>query len=592
MIILGINGATNFDGNFEGSWMHGSGATLIKDGELIASVSEERFSRIKYDGQWPMNSMRAMLQQHSIFPNDVDIVYYVTTVNTSVKSWYDETMTSNWIRQFFPNAKVTTVDHHLAHAAAAIFSSGFEQGNFLTLDNSGNTLKMRGNTLFGNCGSFGTFSLPERKIQRHRLIYSDPSPDDNEVVNTLGHLYTRTSMVCLAMLKANQGNHDILHRNEMRALSEGAAGKIMGLAAYGKPIELETNVFNIKRITKYDVPDIWSRMDFSSEEWINHVVQFRPQDLAHWVQRVMERTVLEFLAAVPSQFRENNLVYSGGCALNITVNSLILRSGLYKNLFVPTAPNDDGLHQGAAFLAAWENDVKLHLPNNMGCIGLEYQITSQDAQDIVNEILDQMPSDTTKATILPLQPQDITDYAAGCLAKNQLVAWFQGRSEFGPRALGNRSIFAHPGHDNKDLLNSKIKFREPWRPYAAMVMQSHVHDWFDLPVQTSPYMLFNSEVREHRRSTIPSVTHVDNSCRIQTVTPQLNAKAHALLEKFCELTGIPLLLNTSFNTLPGEPIVENPRDAVKSWLYSQIDVLIINDIVMVKQTENSESTTS
>ena len=171
------------------------------------------------------------------------------------------------------------------------------------------------------------------------------------------------------------------------------------------------------------------------------------------------------------------------------------------------------------------------------------------------------------------------------LKDNKIVAWHQGKSEYGPRALGNRSIFANPSFDNKQLLNEKVKFREHWRPYAAIVMEEHLEEWFNIPKKDSHYMLFNSIVREEKRQLLKSATHVDNSCRIQTVNEDINDKAYNLLKHFKEKTGIPVLLNTSFNTIPEEPIVETPSDAINSFLYSKIDYLVMNNFIITKNRE-------
>ena len=167
------------------------------------------------------------------------------------------------------------------------------------------------------------------------------------------------------------------------------------------------------------------------------------------------------------------------------------------------------------------------------------------------------------------------------LQENNIVAWFQGKSEFGPRALGNRSILANPIFDNKNYLNEEVKFREYWRPYAPIMLEKELHNWFDIPKTSSPYMLFNAKVKENKLGQIPSVTHVDNTARIQTVTETLNREIYILLKKFFEKTGVPILLNTSFN-LNAEPIVENPFDALNTFIKSKIDYLVINDYVFTK----------
>jgi carbamoyltransferase len=344
----------------------------------------------------------------------------------------------------------------------------------------------------------------------------------------------------------------------------------MGLSGFGNlddrlmsPMKVVSMVGN-----PYAMPQIIPSESYN-EENENHIGNQSPEDIATWCQNIFEKTILEYFSKIPKSIKKNKLCFSGGCALNILLNSKIIDLGIYDDVHIPTAPNDDGLHQGAALIKAWELEKEIILPTNLGCIGLEYSDT--DVKTAINN------ANLTKYSVKELSFNKIIDKTAHSLKDNKILAWYQGKSEFGPRALGNRSILANPFYNNKDYLNNKIKFREYWRPYAAIVLEDHLNDWFKIGKKDSYYMLFNSTVREDKKHKIPAVTHVDGTCRIQVVNRDQNLKLFELLTRFFEITGIPVLLNTSFNIIKGEPIVETPADAIKSFLNSKLDNLILHN---------------
>jgi carbamoyltransferase len=344
----------------------------------------------------------------------------------------------------------------------------------------------------------------------------------------------------------------------------------MGLSGFGNlddrlmsPMKVVSMVGN-----PYAMPQIIPSESYN-EENENHIGNQSPEDIATWCQNIFEKTILEYFSKIPKSIKKNKLCFSGGCALNILLNSKIIDLGIYDDVHIPTAPNDDGLHQGAALIKAWELEKEIILPTNLGCIGLEY--SDADVKTAINN------ANLTKYSVKELSFNEIVDKTAHSLKDNKIIAWYQGKSEFGPRALGNRSILANPFYNNKDYLNNKIKFREYWRPYAAIVLEDHLDEWFKIGKKDSYYMLFNSTVREDKKHKIPAVTHVDGTCRIQVVNKDQNRKLFELLTRFFEITGIPVLLNTSFNIIKGEPIVETPSDAIKSFLNSRLDNLILHN---------------
>ena len=293
--------------------------------------------------------------------------------------------------------------------------------------------------------------------------------------------------------------------------------------------------------------------------------KYSPEDLASWVQHKFEEHFIFVLQRLSNKTK--NLCLAGGCALNISLNSRIIEEGIFEDVHVNPGPNDDGLSSGVALYLANRYENQIILPANLGCLGIKYQ--DEDYKIVL---------DRAFSKGISFDDFDL-NMIVDCLLKNKIIAWFQDGSEFGPRALGNRSILANPTVDNKDYLNEKIKYREYWRPYAPIMLEQYLHDWFDIPKKTSPYMLFNARLKEEKNGLVPAITHVDNTARVQTVNSDQNKKVFDLLTAFCDKTEIPMLLNTSFN-IKGEPIVETPMDALNTFIDSDIDYLVIGDNVL------------
>jgi len=357
------------------------------------------------------------------------------------------------------------------------------------------------------------------------------------------------------------GEHIRTNYNVSTIERETYPGKVMGLAAYGdhRKIDLpDLFILDTSSIFPqlHNHPD-WAWARFGLEKLI-------PEDLAAWSQYQFEKYLMIFLNAIPKEIHKDNLCLGGGCALNILANTKIIEQGIYKNVHVNTAPNDDGLHFGAALNMAVKYEKRLpELPDDIGYLGINYS-----DEDIEKVLLLEYEKFDNFLNLCKRVVEDLLD--------NKVVAWFQDKSEFGPRALGNRSLIVNPIFDNKDHLNNNVKHREYWRPYAPIVIEEETKDWFTLPVDKSPHMLFNSWVVEDKKERIPSVVHEDGSARVQTVSEINNRKIYMLLQEFFKETGVPVLLNTSFN-LGGEPIVESPADAVRTFTNSNIDVLVMQN---------------
>lgn len=569
MVILGINGALNWDGNIEHSWVHGSGVSLIVDQEWKGSMSEERFSRIKYDGNFPIQSIKTILLNNKLSFDDVDIVAYATNLINDVQFPLSKLFVINFLKSFFKKATVEVYNHHDCHAASTFFTSPFEESNIFTLDSCGDNFYEGNDRLLHNYGSFGIGSKKSTSYLRISSLYYD-----NNKSFSIGDFYASMSKLILDIINTKK-NVSTSHINK-HVLYEGASGKVMGLSGYGKPIDLQKNIFGVVQDSKYALPHIFTNVNYHDFAFISDIIKYEPEDLAFWVQVVFENTVLDYLDKIPKSLKNDNLCFGGGCALNISLNSKIISEKVFKDLHICPAPNDDGLSLGSALLALNDLGLSPKLADNLSCVGNQYPnlfVADNSIKNLFN--------------FEEVEYSELYERITSLLIENKIIAWFQGKSEFGPRALCNRSILANPCFDNKELLNVKVKKREYWRPYASVVLEEHLDDWFNCPKQQSPYMLFNSVVRENKLNIIPGVVHVDNTCRIQTVNIKNNKIAYDLLKMFYKKTGIPLLLNTSFNTISGEPIVETPLDALRSFSESNIDVLVINNTIITRKTNET-----
>jgi len=379
MNILGIYGAIGWDGNIPyivermgNFWVHGSGATLIMNGKLKNAINEERFSRIKYDGTYPKLSIQHILDYNKLTNSDIDLVVYVcssTEINFALKQ---STYIEKKLQEYFPNCKVEFLAHHLAHSAATFYTSGFKEANILSFDGAGDYEHPSEDS--------GKWLTPHFKFS----IGQDTLSQDNKICevhtefcgnapmhNSFGNLYDICSLKTYNIKTKNVKDDHYVEQSEQHSYP----GKIMGLAAFGD-------------YQKVNLPE-W----FSLEKWENEFPQlqsnnadysimfarFNPDDLAAWMQHQFEKYLLLFLSNIPKKLKRDNLCLGGGCALNILANSKIIEQGIYKNVHVNTAPNDDGLHFGAALFMAAEYEKKITLPDDIGYLGITY--TDEDIEE-------------------------------------------------------------------------------------------------------------------------------------------------------------------------------------------------------------------
>lgn len=554
MNILGLYGAFEWEANNSynlngvGTWVHDSGATLFKDGKHVSSISEERLTRVKYEGNYPQKSIDYCLSEGGITNNDIDCV---CIPSMCLGLFYDQLDSiKNKVKQTFPNATVKILSHHLSHACASIFTSDFNEGTIITADGAGGLIKdANGNFISHETNTIGYFNKSKKIIN---LFVNNPN------INDFANFYSKWAyQIYCNKVQKNIHIHDEKHR-------EAFSGKVMGLSAYGKS-DIVHNMYR-KSLDDYEEMPYVSFVDMSLDQ--------NPDRAAYTIQKNFEYALVDYITALQvNGYLQDNVCFSGGAFLNVLGNSAIVNSGIIKNVHIPPFTNDVGLHFGAAAWASFMFDKSVEIPYNVSLLGKNY------SDDEIEQALKHRDVTYTK-----LDFNDICDITAHWLQDNKIIAWFQNRSEFGARALGARSLLMNPRiKENKDLLNSRVKHREYWRPFAGIILEKHLSDYFEEDIK-SPYMLYSLTVKEDKRSEIPAITHEDNSCRIQTVNKKYNQQVTTLIDKFYELTGTPVVLNTSFND-NGEPIVESPEDAIKAFLNMDIDHLVIGNFIVSKHKE-------
>jgi carbamoyltransferase len=586
---------------------HDSAAALLRDGEIVAAAQEERFTRRKHDPGFPVNAIGYVLGEAGVTLADVDHVAFYdkpflkferlleTYLATAPKGFNSFRMAMPvWLReklflkdllkgQFrnldksFSDEKLMFAEHHISHAASAFYPSPFEEAVVLTID---------------GVGEWATTAVCIGRGNALEIVKELHFP------HSLGLLYS--AFTYYTGFKVNSGEY-----------------KVMGLAPYGTPrfrdlildrvvdvkedgsFRLDQTYFNYTSgltMTSKAMEDLFGQPVRKPES--EQLTQFH-MDIAASVQAVTEEIMLKITRSLAKDYDIPSLCMAGGVALNCVANGEILRDGAFRNIWVQPAAGDAGGALGAA-QAAWHMELdKPRVVNGHDSMrGASLGPSFTDDQ-IARELTD------AGAVFRQLDEADVIDVAARALADGKAVGWFQGRMEFGPRALGSRSILGDPRSETmQKTLNLKVKYRESFRPFAPSVLSEDVGTWFEMDGE-SPYMLLVADVQQDirramtdkeqalfgidklnvRRSDIPAVTHVDYSARVQTVHRDTNPKYHALISRFKELTGCPLVVNTSFN-VRGEPIVCTPSDAFKCFMGTEIEVLVVGNYLLEKEEQN------
>ncbi|MDC0446034.1 carbamoyltransferase [Candidatus Pelagibacter sp.] len=564
-----------------------SSACIIKDGKLLFAIEEERLNRVKHWAGLPVESIKCCLENLDLNISDiVDI-----TINTNPKSnlfkkslylfknyifgkkkfeIYQRLKKKYFIIEelnnyFFPdkiskNVKINYIDHHLSHIASAYFPSGFDKAIGLSIDG------------FGDFVSLAIAKCNNNNIEFIKKIYF---PD------SLGVLYE-----AFTQLSGFEGYGDEY--------------KFMGLSSYGTPIffdEIKKNLFidykNLKLNLKYfnhtnknfvykfegspKQPELLNNkiceiFNVKSKDEIKNNYNLK-KDIAKSVQSIFEEKILQICSDIKKMNYSDNLVYAGGCALNSLANKKIIESKIFENIFIPYAPGDGGGSIGSALYFLNQKKQKVtnlktpFLGNDFSNAEIEREIKKENKLNSFKIVYNSNQS-------------DLNEQIVNLIYENKIVGYFQGKMEFGARALGNRSILANPCEKNiKDIINLKIKRRESFRPFAPAIIENEKSNWFKTNFK-NPYMSAVESILEKKRDLIPAVTHVDGTGRVQTVSKDLNPKFFSLIEKFCKISGVPILLNTSFNE--NEPIVNKPSEAIECFLRTKMDVLVLENYIIMR----------
>jgi carbamoyltransferase len=558
MITLGINYTR----------MHDSSACVVRDGELLFAVAEERLSRLKHDASFPRLAIQSCLDFAGIRAEQVDEVCFgwstpgpgfrhdlkclatgglpltyvnlLTTTLHFLKMWHQEGGAKLFAQQFGPTkAKMRFVDHHLAHAISAYGFSGFDDAAVVVMDGR---------------GAWEATSIWHGRNGRLEHVLTIPFPD------SIGYFYSQ-----FTEFLGFQPNSD--------------EWKVMGLAPYGKPgidlssfIDLQTMPYRVdtRQVAANGSVSLAKASRLLGARRVpESEIEERHKDIAYAVQDACETAMMNIVKIAIEKTRCRDVCLAGGVALNSKANGKILASGLVGKFFVQPAASDDGVALGAA-LAPYLDD-KGRLPNKEMRHG--YWGPCFDDRTIENALR------TYKLRYTRLS--DPASTAAELLSQGKILGWFQGRMEFGPRALGSRSILADPRDPEMNAkVNNAVKFREWWRPFAPSLKKEAAGEYLESATD-SPFMVLTAQVRPEKRSIIPSVTHVDGSARPQTVEKEINPLYWGLIDEFGKRTGVPVIMNTSFN-LRGEAIVHTPTDAIRTFFSSGMDALVIGAFLVEK----------
>ena len=587
------------------AFYHDSAASLIENGSIIAAAQEERFSRKKHDDRFPKNAIKFLLNKSNTNLNEIEkIVFYekpflkferlletyiayspkgFEQFSKAIPIWLKEKLFQkkeiiNYLKEidynFIPENKILFSEHHFSHAASAFYPSPFSNAVILTAD---------------GVGEWATTTVAigkNNKIEMKKEI---------EFPHSLGLLYS--AFTYYTGFKVNGGEY-----------------KLMGLAPYGEPIYVETiynHLIDVKEDGSFRLNqeyfDYATGLRMTNDKF-NKLFGQNPRnpddqeinqfymDIASSIQKVTEEIIIKIARNLREEYKVENLCLAGGVALNCVANGKILKEKIFENIWIQPAAGDAGGSLGAA-LGYWYNDLNNERANTykdtMRCSYLGTEYSNDEIKEILNQI---------GANFKTLSKEDILNFTSERLTKGDAIGWFQDKMEFGPRALGCRSIIADPrSPEMQKKLNLKVKFRESFRPFAPAVLLEDLNEWFELDSE-SPYMLLVGKVKKNKlisqnnnskakgieklntiRSQIPAVTHVDNSARIQTVTSE-NGIYYELIKKFKEKTGCPIIVNTSFN-VRGEPPVNNPIDAYKCFMATDMDLLVLGNHVLEKNKQ-------
>jgi carbamoyltransferase len=578
MIVLGINGFENAMAFKKSHWPgldereyrisqgHDSAAALIVDGELVAAAAEERFSRHKHTGSFPEGAASYCVSAAGITMGEIDEIAHGFDYSPYRPMFQIDPISAEQYRAVFsreallervervlpgfPPARFFQVDHHLAHAASAYYTSGWKECLVVVIDG------------MGEAYSVSVYHAHDNQLESRLQV---------SAIDSIGILY---SVVTLHLgFDFNSDEY-----------------KIMGLAPYGDPSRfraffresvelLDDGRLRIPLLrlnqARLDRETYGATRRFLEEKLVpcrepNADIKDVHRDVAAALQECLDEVMLHICERAGQSTGLRRLALAGGVALNCTANGKLLRSGCFDEIYVQPAAGDDGSALGAALWRASRGGAVRNTRMPVPFLGPAP--SSQDIEEAIDAFNDRI------STVRFPSLNETCVEAAKWIQAGRVVAWCRGRMEFGPRALGHRSILADPaGPEMRDRINAMVKMREAFRPFAPAVSLEQVQDWFEVPRATQlPYMIVTVDVREEHRGSLPAITHVNGSARVQTVSKADNAEFHELLQEVGKLTGREMVLNTSFN-IKGQPIVNTPREAIETFLGTGIDGLFLEN---------------
>lgn len=551
---------------------HDASACLLTDGEVVAAADEERFTRKKHDNSFPVNAINFCLKQGNIGIEDIDYIAFYEkpimkfdrilnshleafpksfwTFFKTMPSWLNEKLRiPSMIRKKLNyDGEILFIDHHLAHAASTFLVSPFKKAAILTVD---------------GVGEWATTTWGHGDGNKITLLKELHFP------HSIGLLYS--AVTTYLGFKANNDEY-----------------KVMGLAAYGEPRYLDKfrEIVDIKNDGSYQLDMDYFvyhyKLSMSSKKFIEKFglarkpkspINQRHMDIAASLQAILEETLFKMLNHLHQNVKSDNLCMAGGVALNSTANGKIIKNTKFKKIFIQPAASDSGGSLGAAF---YVYNTLLRKKRNyvMDQVYLGPGFSTDEIENYLKK---------NKINFKKFLDEDLLiEKAAKLVFENNIVALFQGRMEWGPRALGNRTILGNPCNpDMKDILNQRVKHREEFRPFAPSILFEDQKKYFYTD-EYLPYMQFTYLIKKEMQNKIPSVTHVNGTGRLQSVTEKQNPKYHKLIRKFKELSGVPVVINTSFN-IKGEPIVCTPEDAYRCMMGTGIDYLVMDKFLITRE---------
>jgi len=564
MYILGIS-----------CYYHDAAACLIKDGKIVAAAEEERFTRKKHDPSFPINAINFCLKEANISSKELSFIgfyekplskferilsqhlemfpYSFWSFYKTIPNWLSEKLRIPKIikKKLKYKGDILFIDHHLAHASSSFLVSPFKNAAILTVD---------------GVGEWTTTAIGYGKENEIRLLKEVKFP------HSIGLLYSTVT----AHLGFSVNNSEY---------------KIMSLAAYGTPLYYDKfmKIVDLKEDGSYmldmDYFDYHFRLKMPGKKFVKEFGPIRKpneeltqhhKNIAASLQKVTEDVLFKILNYLYEETKCENLCMAGGVALNSVANGKIKKNTKFKNIFIQPASSDAGTSLGVAFYIY--NSV---LNNKRNCIMDSVYLGPEFYNNKIQSFLD-----SNKINYKKLKDEnELVKETAKLIYQNNVIGWFQGRMEFGPRALGNRSILANPCNPQmKKILNEKVKHREEFRPFAPVIIEEKVKEYFDIDKKDERFMLFVYPIKESKRKLIPPVNHVDGTARLQTVNKEQNLLYYNLIREFEKLSKVPVLINTSFN-IRGEPIVCTPEDAYKCMMGTEIDYLILNNF-LIKRNDN------